>query len=167
MKRSMGFGFGVAVLCTTLFGQPGLRPAAVDSAFWAWKPVSLQGERIDLGRFRGKYILLDFWGEWCETCREETPFLRRMRERYPRNGLIMLGLLKTYNLAQAKAWVAENHVNWPQIELPPTFETYFAIQKFPTNLLIAPDGRIVMDGFAHHYQDFLHRMEMVDSIGIE
>ena len=37
------------------------------------------GMPIDLARFRGKVILLNFWATWCGPCRVEMPSLNRLQ----------------------------------------------------------------------------------------
>jgi thiol-disulfide isomerase/thioredoxin len=141
------------------------RPVSVDSTFWSWTPTSIKNQSVDMAMLRGKYILLNFWGEWCETCRQETPFLVKLHQKYGR--LAMVGVFKSYNLGQTRKWIDDNHLDWPQVPITDKIESYFKIKKFPTNLLISPDGEIVMDGFSHHYRDFVRRMELGDTVGIE
>lgn len=161
--RSLAWGT-LFVLANAYAGE-NARPVVVDTTFWSWRPTSIQNQSIDLALLRGKYILLNFWGEWCATCREETPFLLKLRRSYPR--LAMVGVFKSYNLAQTRKWIDDNHLDWPQVPLPDSIASYFKIKKFPTNLLISPEGEIVMDGFSHHYRDFVRRMELGDTVGIE
>ncbi len=149
-----------------VFSGESVRPDSVRSSFWTWQPASALGDRVDMKAFRGHYVLLNFWGEWCPKCREEIPFLARLRRKYGRSGLVVLGLLKSYDLQKARGWILENKMDWPQIPLPDTLEAYFQIRKFPTNLLVSPEGKIVMDGFSRHYQDFVRRMNLADTLRI-
>ncbi|MDR3227505.1 MAG: TlpA family protein disulfide reductase, partial [Prevotellaceae bacterium] len=36
---------------------------------------ALDGKEITLSNFKGKYVLIDFWGSWCMPCRQSSPFL--------------------------------------------------------------------------------------------
>ena len=56
-------------------------------------------ERMDPGelmtrvaRARGKLVLLHFWATWCSACKREMDVLADIRQDYPRNRLILLGI---------------------------------------------------------------------------
>ena len=36
------------------------------------------GKPVDLSRYRGKLVLLNFWATWCPPCRDEEPSLRQL-----------------------------------------------------------------------------------------
>lgn len=41
--------------------------------------TSVNGTRLSLTDFRGKYVLLNVWATWCPPCREELPSLERLQ----------------------------------------------------------------------------------------
>ena len=135
-------------------------------AFWTSKLPTLEGDTVDFKSLRGKYVLLNFWGEWCGTCIEEIPFLIKLNDKYGKDKLRIIGLIKSEDPIRAKKLIRKNRMGWPQIPLTAEMERRFAIRKFPTNLLISPEGEIVMNGFSHHFHDFKRRMgDTVSVIG--
>ncbi len=139
--------------------MPGESYPKVDPVFWKLKLKTIADDSLPMESLKGRYLLLNFWGEWCAKCQEELPFLVRQEMKYSGSGLRIVGFLKAENMAKAKKVLKENNADWTQILLDDQVERLFAIRKFPTNLLISPQGDIVMEGFSNHYQDFKKRME--------
>lgn len=42
----------------------------------------MDGKTIDLARYRGKVVLVNFWATWCPPCRKEFPSLGRVRKLF-------------------------------------------------------------------------------------
>jgi len=42
----------------------------------------MDGKSIDLARYRGKVVLVNFWATWCPPCRKEFPSLGRVRKLF-------------------------------------------------------------------------------------
>jgi len=45
-----------------------------------------------LSEFRGKVVVVDFWGTWCAPCRKQAPQLAELNKRYRDKGLTVIGL---------------------------------------------------------------------------
>jgi peroxiredoxin len=52
----------------------------------------LTGKTINLQKFKGKVVLLDFWMPWCEPCKEEFPALDALYKKYRNDGLEIIGI---------------------------------------------------------------------------
>lgn len=52
----------------------------------------LDGNRVKMGDYLGKVLVLDFWATYCPPCREEIPELIELQRRYGAQGLHIVGL---------------------------------------------------------------------------
>ncbi|HJT32049.1 MAG TPA: TlpA disulfide reductase family protein, partial [Pirellulales bacterium] len=98
-----------------------------------------------LDSFRGKVILVDFWGTWCGACLARMPELRRLHEAYAASGLVIIGLHTTQGAEGAAAYVAENHIPWPVgLDDDTQSATAYAVPHYPSFYLIDRTGVLRM-----------------------
>ena len=50
------------------------------------------GTQVHLASLKGKPIILNFWGSWCEPCQQEAPFLQQTWTHVQSQGVVMLGI---------------------------------------------------------------------------
>ncbi len=39
--------------------------------------IDTEGNKVHLDKFKGKWLIINFWATWCEPCREEIPELNQ------------------------------------------------------------------------------------------
>lgn len=61
------------------------------------------GATVELSRFRGRVVLLDFWATWCEPCRRSMPVLEELQTRYADRGLVVISVNTEGPAAAARA----------------------------------------------------------------
>ncbi|MCZ6600293.1 MAG: redoxin domain-containing protein [Acidobacteria bacterium] len=66
-------------------GKPGSRAPAYEA-------TGLDGREVALADLRGRPLLVNFWATWCLPCRQETPALIELHERYAGDGLQVVGV---------------------------------------------------------------------------
>ncbi|HEX2867821.1 MAG TPA: TlpA disulfide reductase family protein [Ignavibacteriales bacterium] len=112
----------------------------IDKAIWDSRLTTLSGEKIDLRQYKGKYLLLNFWGEWCGGCIQEIPELLSINEKYSPDKIKIISFIRMNNKEKALKMIKEKKMTWPQVELGKEFQEKFRIKGYPTNILILPDG---------------------------
>ena len=129
---------------TGIMDQPFVNAQITDS-LWRIKATTIMGEDFNLEQYKGSYVLLNFWGEWCKGCVNEIPELIKINDEYGKDGKIkIIGLIRTQNKSKAIKMIDNKKITWPQVLLDAELEKKFKITGFPTNILILPDGKNCM-----------------------
>lgn len=111
------------------------------------------GKKISLADFKGRYVLLDFWGSWCIPCREGNPHLKEIFAKYHKNGLDVIGIACNDAADDwTKAIKKDGTGIWYNIMDVPRDETtskekhiseQYNVHLFPTKILIDKTGMII------------------------
>jgi len=51
-----------------------------------------QGKDVSLRDFKGKVVVLDFWGTWCGPCQMAMPAIQKVHEKYRDKGVVVIGI---------------------------------------------------------------------------
>jgi cytochrome c biogenesis protein CcmG, thiol:disulfide interchange protein DsbE len=54
--------------------------------------TDLDNGKVDLARYRGKVVLLNFWATWCAPCELEMPTFVKWQSMYGARGLRVIGI---------------------------------------------------------------------------
>jgi thiol-disulfide isomerase/thioredoxin len=89
-----GAGVGAAALGASLAWRRLNPPVAspVAQAFWARRFAGLDGAELDVERWRGQPLLLNFWATWCPPCVKELPEINQFYKEAKAKGWQVLGL---------------------------------------------------------------------------
>lgn len=108
-----------------------------------FQTTTILGKPFQLSAYRGKYVLLDFWGSWCGPCLSEIPQLKAL-EKQNADQLTVIGLIcKDQKKAAAKI-IADHQLTSVQLFDPTIdFGAMFGIRDYPTKILIDGKGKVV------------------------
>lgn len=103
----------------------------------------LQGKDVSLSEFRGKWVILDFWGSWCGWCIKGMPRLKEAYKEYV--GKVEIIGIDCNETDQAwRDGVAKYELPWVNLYNPKDsglLEQYL-VEGFPTKVIISPEGKI-------------------------
>ncbi len=115
-----------------------------------FKAKTLDGQSIRLEDFRGRFVLLDFWGSWCGFCIDEIPNLKAVYEEFAGRNLTIIGICSDTE-ANARRAIRKYKIRWPQImqdREEGEINKLYRVVGWPSQWLIDPDGMIVATGKA-------------------
>lgn len=120
----------------------GHRPAAPD-----FTATTLTGSRLAFAAYRGRVVVVNFWGSWCAPCRQEAPVLAVTAQQYRPDGVSFLGVDVRDDTASALAFTRQFGVPYPSISdsgsvITLDFTAVVPIAGTPTTLVIDRTGHI-------------------------
>jgi thiol-disulfide isomerase/thioredoxin len=107
--------------------------------------ITLDGKNFNLKQFRGKYIVLDFWGSWCGPCLRGVPKMREYYNKY-KSQVEFVGIACNDNKTDWEEAIENNQMNWIQIlndKYNTDISTLYGINSFPTKIIINQKGEII------------------------
>jgi peroxiredoxin len=130
--------------------------------------TDFNNKKRKLSDFRGKYLLIDFWGMWCPACRQELPYLRAAYQRFQARGFEILGMNTDPPeiVSEIKPQLEKNVMNWPQARRESIMGVIrnLRIHSYPTTLLIGPDGKILSLNNTRKDQPALRGKELLKTL---
>ena len=123
----------------------------------------LEGNDISLSQFRGKWVILDFWGSWCPWCIKGFPELKEAYRKYA-GKLEIIGIDCNESEADWKAGVEKYQLPWVNVYNPSDSSLLgeYGVQGFPTKAIIGPEGKIANITVGHDPSFFKVLSSLID-----
>jgi len=142
--RQSWYGQQAAKRITVLRNQPTVGKPVADFSM-----ADTMGVKHSLATYRGKYVLLDFWGHWCGPCIRAMPKVNALHQQYP-DKLAVIGIAMEgpnsaplWKKAIRQYQIVGLQLSELQAEEGPVISGY-NINAFPTYMLLDPKGALVL-----------------------
>jgi thiol-disulfide isomerase/thioredoxin len=108
--------------------------------------VDLEGRPLKLSDYRGKVVVLVFWGSWCGPCMAQVPHERELVARLKGKPFALLGVDCDEDKAAARRAVEREQMTWPSwYDGAPgdgPIVKHYHIRRYPTLFVLDTKGVI-------------------------
>ncbi len=101
-------------------------------------------QKINISKYKGNLLILNFWATWCEPCKEEMPSLDRLQANKELNKIkIFVINIGKENLDKVNKFFIDLNINnfEPYFDPPKTLAKTFSLRGVPTSILINKEGQ--------------------------
>lgn len=122
-------------------------PAADRKTIGPMSGPDLTGKQtIDVAAYRGKVVVLNFWGSWCAPCRAEADGLEYSSQTYGTSPVQFLGVNVKDTESAALGFTTGKKISYPSI-FDPSMRTLLSVRGLPTGsmpvtLVLDKQGRV-------------------------
>lgn len=106
----------------------------------------INGKEVKLSDFRGKGVVLDFWGTWCYWCMKGIPEMRRHYQKLQSNVEFVSIDCMDKSIEKWKRVVKDSALYWTQLRNgvgDSDVAVLYGVQGYPTKIVIDSNGNIV------------------------
>jgi thiol-disulfide isomerase/thioredoxin len=103
---------------------------------------NIEGENVQLNDFKGKFVVLDFWGTWCGYCIKGIPRMKEYHSKYQDKIEFVSVACRDNKQTWLKA-IAKYDLNWINLlaENEEITDKY-GVEGYPTKIIIDKEGKI-------------------------
>ncbi|MDD4820684.1 MAG: TlpA disulfide reductase family protein [Flavobacteriales bacterium] len=130
----------------------------------------IDGNELKLSDFRGKWVLLDFWGSWCIWCRRGNPGLVELYDKYGGKDFEILGIACRDKVENWKKAIVDDklpwrHANVAQTEGADQLPNIYNVPGYPCKIMIDPEGKISVISIGYHEKDDPIALKLIEELG--
>jgi thiol-disulfide isomerase/thioredoxin len=112
--------------------------------------IDVNGQKVTLSDFKGKWVLVNFWAPWCPLCWVEVPTLNELNKR---NDFVVIGVGLDYgpDASIVKDTASRHGIEFHAVVAggarrnpDSPFRQVGPVDFYPTSYIYDPDGEIVM-----------------------
>ena len=111
-----------------------------------FKAFDINGKEFHLKDFAGKLVYIDLWATWCNPCRAEMPYLKKIEEKYKDDAITFISLDVYDDKAKWEAFVTREKPMGVQListdrDMP--FLKKYVVDGIPRFILLDKEGKII------------------------
>jgi len=105
--------------------------------------IGLDGKEHRLSDYKGKAVLVNFWGTFCPPCKEEMPAMQRQYEKTNRDSIEFLAVNLAESPITVQNFISQNKITFPVLlDDKEEIRKKYGVINYPTTFFVGPDGKI-------------------------
>lgn len=105
------------------------------------------GGTTSLDDLKGKYVYIDLWATWCQPCKNEIPFLKKVEEKYHNKNIefVSISVDRQKDYETWKKMIVDKELSGIQLyaKEDKAFMDAYKVSGIPRFILLDPEGKIV------------------------
>jgi peroxiredoxin len=104
----------------------------------------LDGRKMKLSDYRGKVVVLSFWGTWCSACMTMVPDERKLVQQMTGKPFALIGVNSDHDEAKLKKALEAEKITWPSFRdgMQGPIAKAWNVQSWPTVYVLDGEGII-------------------------
>ena len=163
-------GLKTAVVRPAVTAKP-TEPVRIGQAAPEWDIETwTDGKSRTLADYRGRVVVLDFWGIWCGGCVQNIPMMQELAEKYESKGVTFLGihtpdgdLEQISKLKKEMGWKTETGIDRGSSVSDGASAARYGVRGYPSIIVIDPEGKVAFNS-SYHPEDtdgFMKEMQQL------
>ena len=104
----------------------------------------VNGQIQSLDQYKGKWLIVNYWATWCNTCIKELPELIDFHENNDVNAVVVGINFETIERNRLKEFVNSRTIPYVVLNTEPVEKTPLGpVPVLPTTYIIDPQGKVV------------------------
>jgi thiol-disulfide isomerase/thioredoxin len=108
-----------------------------------FKLLGLDGVVHDSSEYKGKPLIINFWGTFCPPCRDEMPALQTVYDKWKDKGVQLVGINLSEDKLSVESFARQVEAKFPiLLDRGRQVEKRFGLKQYPTTFFVDADGNI-------------------------
>lgn len=121
----------------------------------------LNGQAIDLTKYEGKAVFINFWATWCKPCIREMPTIAKAQEKLQNDNVVFL-LASNEEPDQIKMFMKRHQYNFHCVHVE-NMEA-LSIQALPTTFIYNAEGQLKFSETGFRMWDDQENIDLITKI---